>query len=161
MYALKYCNHSEERRIFMNKFMLNETSYHGAGAIKAIPEEIKSRGFKKVFVASDPDLVKFGVSAKVTDILEAAGIDYTLYSDIKPNPPLKTLSMVSKNSKTAVQTALSLSAAARLWILQRPSESLWRIPNLPMCAHSKVSHRPKTNACRSSPCRQRPELRQR
>lgn len=72
MYALKYCNHSEERRIFMNKFMLNETSYHGAGAIKAIPEEIKSRGFKKVFVASDPDLVKFGVSAKVTDILEAA-----------------------------------------------------------------------------------------
>ena len=54
----------------MNKFMLNETSYHGAGAIAAIPEEIKSRGFKKVFVASDPDLVKFGVSKKVTDILE-------------------------------------------------------------------------------------------
>ena len=75
----------------MNKFMLNETSYHGAGAIKAIPEEIKSRGFKKVFVASDPDLVKFGVSAKVTDILEAAGIDYTLYSDIKPNPTIENV----------------------------------------------------------------------
>ena len=54
----------------MNKFMLNETSYHGSGAINAIPDEIKSRGFKKAFVASDPDLVKFGVSKKVTDILD-------------------------------------------------------------------------------------------
>ena len=53
----------------MNKFMLNETSYHGAGAIQAIPEEIKSRGFKKAFVASDPDLVKFGVTQKVTDLM--------------------------------------------------------------------------------------------
>ena len=75
----------------MNKFMLNETSYHGSGAIKAIPDEIKSRGFKKVFVASDPDLVKFGVSKKVTDILEAAGIDYKLYSDIKPNPTIENV----------------------------------------------------------------------
>ncbi len=75
----------------MNRFVLNETSYHGAGAIKAIPEEIKARGFKKVFVASDPDLVKFGVSAKVTDILTAAGIDYTLFSDIKPNPTIENV----------------------------------------------------------------------
>lgn len=75
----------------MNKFMLNETSYHGAGAIAAIPEEIKSRGFKKVFVASDPDLVKFGVSKKVTDILENAGIEYKLYSDIKPNPTIENV----------------------------------------------------------------------
>ena len=58
----------------MNKFMLNETSYHGAGAIAAIPEEIKSRGFKKVFVASDPDLVKLGVSKKVPDIFEKPGM---------------------------------------------------------------------------------------
>ncbi len=75
----------------MNRFVLNETSYHGAGAITAIPEEIKARGFKKVFVASDPDLVKFGVSAKVTDILTAAGIDYTLFSDIKPNPTIENV----------------------------------------------------------------------
>ena len=67
----------------MNKFMLNETSYHGAGAINAIPDEIKSRGFKKAFVASDPDLVKFGVSKKVTDILDKEGIEYKLYTDIK------------------------------------------------------------------------------
>ncbi len=71
-----------------NRFVLNETSYHGAGAIKEIPAEIKARGFNKVFVASDPDLVKFGVSTKVTDILEAAGIDYTLFSEIQPNPTI-------------------------------------------------------------------------
>ena len=75
----------------MNRFVLNETSYHGAGAIKAIPEEIRARGFKKVFVASDPDLVKFGVSAKVTDLLTAEGIDYTLFSDIKPNPTIENV----------------------------------------------------------------------
>ena len=71
--------------------MLNETSYHGAGAIQAIPEEIKSRGFKKAFVASDPDLVKFGVTQKVTDLLEKAGIEYKLYSDIKPNPTIENV----------------------------------------------------------------------
>ncbi|MGN0492167.1 MAG: iron-containing alcohol dehydrogenase, partial [Acutalibacteraceae bacterium] len=75
----------------MNKFMLNETSYHGAGAINAIPDEIKSRGFKKAFVASDPDLVKFGVAKKVTDILDNAGIAYTLYTDIKPNPTIENV----------------------------------------------------------------------
>ena len=75
----------------MNKFMLNETSYHGAGAIQAIPEEIKSRGFKKAFVASDPDLVKFSVTQKVTDLLEKAGIEYKLYSDIKPNPTIENV----------------------------------------------------------------------
>lgn len=75
----------------MNKFMLNETSYHGAGAINAIPDEINARGFKKAFVASDPDLVKFGVTKKVTDILENAGIAYELYSDIKPNPTIENV----------------------------------------------------------------------
>ena len=75
----------------MYKFMLNETSYHGAGAIKAVPEEIKARGFKKVFVASDPDLVKFGVTKKVTDLLDEAGIEYVLYSNIKPNPTIENV----------------------------------------------------------------------
>ena len=75
----------------MNRFVLNETSYHGAGAITAVPEEIKNRGFKHVFVASDPDLVKFGVSKKVTDLLEKRNIDYTLYSDIKPNPTIENV----------------------------------------------------------------------
>lgn len=75
----------------MNRFVLNETSYHGKGAINAIPDEIKARGFKKVFVASDPDLIKFGVSKKVTDVLEAAGIDYVMFSDIKPNPTIENV----------------------------------------------------------------------
>ncbi len=71
-----------------NRFILNETSYHGAGAIQNIVPEIQNRGFKKIFVASDPDLVKFGVTSKVTDLLDEAGIAYTLYSDIVPNPTI-------------------------------------------------------------------------
>ena len=75
----------------MNRFVLNETSYHGSGAINAIPDEIKGRGLTKILVASDPDLVKFGVTQKVTDILDKAGIDYKLYSDIKPNPTIENV----------------------------------------------------------------------
>lgn len=75
----------------MNKFMLNETSYHGAGAITAIPDEIKNRGFKKVFVTSDPDLVKFGIVKKVTDLLDDANISYALYTDIKANPTIENV----------------------------------------------------------------------
>ena len=71
--------------------MLNETSYHGSGAIKAIPEEIANRGYKKAFVASDPGLVKFGITARVTDLLDAAGIPYHLYTDIKPNPTIENV----------------------------------------------------------------------
>ena len=75
----------------MNKFMLNETSYHGAGAITAIPAEIKNRGFKKVFVATDPDLVRFGISKKVTDLLDKENIAYSVFSDIKPNPTIENV----------------------------------------------------------------------
>lgn len=74
-----------------NRFVLNETSYHGAGAINAIPEEIKARGFKKPLVVSDPDLIKFGVSAKVTDLLEKAGIEYEIFSDVKANPTIENV----------------------------------------------------------------------
>ncbi|MBQ9328097.1 MAG: lactaldehyde reductase [Solobacterium sp.] len=74
-----------------NRFVLNETSYHGSGAIKEIVPEIQNRGFAKVFVASDPDLVKFGVTAKVTDLLDEAKIPYTLYSDIQPNPTIENV----------------------------------------------------------------------
>ena len=75
----------------MNKFVLNETSYHGAGAISAIPEEIKARGFKKAFVATDPDLVKFGIVQKVTDLIAKANIPYYLYTDIKANPTIENV----------------------------------------------------------------------
>ena len=75
----------------VNRFVLNGISYHGHGAINEIPGIIKSKGFKKAFVASDPDLVKFGVTAKVTDLLDQNGIAYEVYSDIKPNPTIENV----------------------------------------------------------------------
>ena len=80
----------------VNRFVLNETSYHGAGAIQVIPDEIKGRGFKKAFVCSEPDLIKFNVTKKVTDILDNAGIAYEIYSQIKANPSVD-------NVKTGVE----------------------------------------------------------
>ena len=74
-----------------NRFVLNETSYHGAGAIKDIATEAKGRGFKKAFVCSDPDLIKFGVTKTVIDVLEGAGLDYEIYSNIKPNPTIENV----------------------------------------------------------------------
>ena len=74
-----------------NRFVLNETSYHGKGAINEIATEIKGRKFKKAFVCSDPDLIKFGVTKKVTDILDNASIDYEIYSEIKPNPTIENV----------------------------------------------------------------------
>ncbi|MBO5457705.1 MAG: lactaldehyde reductase [Clostridia bacterium] len=75
----------------MARIVLNETSYHGAGCIREIPAEVKGRGIQKVFVCSDPDLVKFGVTKKVLDVLDAANIPYTLYSEIKPNPTIENV----------------------------------------------------------------------
>ena len=74
-----------------NRVILNTVSFHGAGAIKEIPALAKNRGFKKVFICSDPDLVKFGVTKKVTDLLDEAAIAYSLYSDIKPNPTIQNV----------------------------------------------------------------------
>ena len=75
----------------VNRFVLNTISYHGAGAIKEIPGEISRRGYKKAFVCSDPDLVKFGVTSKVTDLLDEAKIPWSLYSEIKPNPTIQNV----------------------------------------------------------------------
>ena len=74
-----------------NRIMLNETSYHGSGAIEEIATEAKAHGFKKAFVCSDPDLIKFGVTAKVTDILDKNGLEYEIYSEIKPNPTIENV----------------------------------------------------------------------
>ena len=74
-----------------NRFVLNETSYHGAGAIKEIATEAAGRGFKKAFVCSDPDLIKFGVTKKVLDVLEGANLPYEVYSNIKPNPTIENV----------------------------------------------------------------------
>ena len=74
-----------------NRISLNPTSYHGAGAIQEVVNEINGNGFKKAFVASDPDLIKFGVTGKVTDLLDKANIPYEIYSDIKPNPTIENV----------------------------------------------------------------------
>ena len=74
-----------------NRFILNETSYHGAGAIASIADEAKNRGFRKAFLCSDPDLIKFGVTKKVTDVLDNAGLAYEIFSDIKPNPTIENV----------------------------------------------------------------------
>lgn len=75
----------------VNRFVLNAMSFHGHGAINEIPGIAASKGFKKAFVASDPDLVKFGVTAKVTDLLAKNGIEFEVYSNIKPNPTIENV----------------------------------------------------------------------
>lgn len=86
-----------------NRFVLNERSYHGKGAIQEIAGEVKSRGLQKALVCSDPDLLKFGVTKKVTDVLDAAGIAYEVYSEIKPNPTIE-------NVKDGVEAAKAAQA---------------------------------------------------
>ena len=75
----------------VNRFVLNAISYHGKGAIKEIPGLVAAKGYKKAFIASDPDLVKFNVTKKVTDLLDEAGMAYEIYSDIKPNPTIENV----------------------------------------------------------------------
>nr|WP_303007653.1 lactaldehyde reductase [uncultured Anaerostipes sp.] len=73
------------------RIVLNETSYHGKGAVREIAAEVGARGFKKAFICSDPDLVKFGVTKKVTDVLDEAGYEYEVYSNVKPNPTIENV----------------------------------------------------------------------
>ena len=94
-----------------NRINLNQTSYHGAGAIEEIANEAKAHGFKKAFVCSDPDLVKFHVTSKVTDILEKNGLAYELYSDIKPNPTIKNV----QHGVQAFKDSDRLSDCNRRW----------------------------------------------
>ena len=75
----------------VSRIVLNTVSYHGKGAIEKIPEELQARGYKKAFVCSDPDLLKFGVTQKVTDLLDKAGFPYSVYSEIKPNPTIENV----------------------------------------------------------------------
>lgn len=76
-----------------NRFMLNETSYHGYGAVKEIVNEVKSRGFQKALIVTDADLVRFQVVKKVTDLLDEAGLPYAIYDQVKANP---TVDMVKE-----------------------------------------------------------------
>jgi lactaldehyde reductase len=92
-----------------NRFVLNEVSYHGHGAIQEIPTEAKARGFKKALVCSDPGLIKYGVTKKVTDLLDKAGIAYEIYSNIQPNPTIENVQGgVAAAKKAAIEAAHKL-----------------------------------------------------
>ena len=103
-----------------NRLVLNETSYHGKGAIQEIAGEVKRRGFKKAFVCSGPTIFKHGVTKKVTDVLDQAGCAYEVYTNIKENPTIETYRMVWKNIKNPVLILSLQSAVVRRWIRQKP-----------------------------------------
>ena len=112
-----------------NIFILNETSYHGSGAIREIVTEVKARGFKKAMVCSDPDLIKFGVTKKVTDLLDAANLDYVVYSDIKPNPTIenvqsgvKALQEAKADYMIAIGGGSSMDTAKAIGIIDKNPE---------------------------------------
>ena len=112
-----------------NRFILNETSYHGSGAIREIVTEVKARGFKKAMVCSDPDLIKFGVTKKVTDLLDAANLDYVVYSDIKPNPTIenvqsgvKALQEAKADYMIAIGGGSSMNTAKAIGIIDKNPE---------------------------------------
>ena len=112
-----------------NRFILYETSYHGSGAIREIVTEVKARGFKKAMVCSDPDLIKFGVTKKVTDLLDAANLDYVVYSDIKPNPTIenvqsgvKALQEAKADYMIAIGGGSSMDTAKAIGIIDKNPE---------------------------------------
>jgi len=112
-----------------NRFVLNETSYHGRGAINEIPNEAKARGFKKALVCSDPDLIKFNVTKKVTNLLDEAGLAYEIFSDIKANPTIENVQhgvQALKDAKAdyiiAIGGGSSMDTAKAVGIIDRNPE---------------------------------------
>ena len=98
-----------------NRFILNETSYHGKGAIKEIATEVKGRGFKKAFVCSDPDLLRFGVTKKVTDVLDENKIVYEVYREIKPNPTIENVKHgVSAYKKSGADCIIAIGGGSSM-----------------------------------------------
>ena len=98
-----------------NRINLNQTSFHGAGAINEIAAEVKIRGLKKALVCSDPDLIKFNVTTKVTKVLEDAGLEYELYSDIKPNPTIQNVQHgVEAFKKTAADYIIAIGGGSSM-----------------------------------------------
>lgn len=98
-----------------NRIILNNVSYHGKGAIQAIPDEVKARGFKKAFVCSDPDLVKFNVTKKVTDLLDVNNLEYVIYSNIKPNPTIENVQTgVEEFKKSGADYVISVGGGSSM-----------------------------------------------
>ena len=104
-----------------NRFILNETSYHGKGAISAIVDEAKRRGFKKAFLCTDPDLIKFNVVTKVTDLLDGAGLEYEMYSNIKPNPTIENVQTGVEKFKASGADYIIAVGGGSQWTQQKLS----------------------------------------
>ncbi len=98
-----------------NRIILNNVSYHGKGAVQAIPDEVKTRGFKKAFVCSDPDLLKFDVTKKVTDLLDTNNLEYVIYSNIKPNPTIENVQIgVEEFKKSGADYIISVGGGSSM-----------------------------------------------
>lgn len=107
-----------------NRFILNETSYHGSGAVKEVVTEVKARGFKKTLIVTCADLVKFGVVGKVTTLLDGIGHPYAVYDKVEPNPTVECVKEGVAMFKTEGRTASSPLAAAPRRTPPRASASL-------------------------------------
>ncbi|WP_304402556.1 iron-containing alcohol dehydrogenase, partial [uncultured Allobaculum sp.] len=105
----------------VNRFVLNAVSYHGKGVIQEIPGIVRSKGFKKAFIATDPDLVKFGVTKKITDLLDANGMDYTVNFDIQPNPTIENVQHDVKAYKESGADSMITVGGGSAWIPAKPS----------------------------------------
>ena len=122
----------------INRFVLNEVSYFGPGAREVLPQEIKRLGLHKAFVATDKDLIKFGVADKVLKVLENAGIPYEIFSEIKPNPTVSNVKAGVEAFAKSERTLFWLSAAVRLSILRKRLVSSLIIQTSVMWCHWKV-----------------------
>ena len=135
-----------------NRFVSNPISYHGKGAINEIPGIVAAKGFKKAFVASDPDLVKFGVTKKVTDILDANNMAYEIYSDIKPNPTIENVqSGVAAYKASGADYMITIGGGSSM-DTGRPSVSSSTTPSSKTSVLWKALPPPRTSACSPSPC---------
>lgn len=141
-----------------NRINLNQTSYHGAGAISEIANEAKAHAFQKAFVCSDPDLIKFQVTAKVTDILEKNGLEYELYSDIKPNPTIENVQNGVQAFKNSGADYIVAIGGGSSMDMQRPSVSSLPIRNSRMSEASRELHQLPNRVYRSLPFLQQLEL---
>ena len=135
-----------------NRFVLNERSYHGKGAIQEIAGEVKSRGLQKALVCSDPDLLKFGVTQKVTDVLDAAGIAYEVYSEIKPNPTIENVKDGVEAAKAAQADCIIAIGGGSSMDTAKAIGIIITNPEFADVRSLEGVAPPRTPACPSSPC---------
>ena len=138
----------------INRFVLNEVSYFGPGARQVLPQEVKRLGLHKAFVATDKDLIKFGVADKVLDVLRQANIPYEIFSEIKPNPTVSNVKAgVEAFAKSGADFILAIGGgSAHPWTRPKPSASSPTTRNSLTWFHWRVRRTRKRSPCPSSHC---------